>query len=234
MVNRKVGQCIKVLIGCIWGILFLGIALAVVFLDIQLANSPLLLATGLILFVTSPFVYCLFVVLSNENQQEEHRSFGRRVGQSRRQLVTTDEVRQFFADLSPRRFEEEVARILKTQGYSVRLTSSTDDFGADIIAEREGWNYVVEVKRYASGTAIGRPALQKLQGAKQHYRTRGMIFVSLSYFSLKAIDYAKREGIRLIDGDELVRMFITASRTGTEGRDREYSSSAKVWRLDID
>jgi len=122
------------------------------------------------------------------------------------------QVRQFLADLTPAAFEQEVAKILAAYGFVTRLTPHTGDYGADILAQRQGITYVVEVKQYASGTLVGRPELQKLQGARLYYRADAMIFVTFGHFSHQAHQYAKRESIRLIDGDELVQMFIDAQK----------------------
>ncbi len=114
--------------------------------------------------------------------------------------------RQFLTSLSPHRFEEAVARILESNGYRVSVTPQSGDLGVDVVAERGGRTFVVQVKQYASGTSIGRPDLQRLQGAMLHLRAHGMIFVTIGHFSAPAVEYAKQNGIRLIDGDELVAM----------------------------
>lgn len=123
----------------------------------------------------------------------------------------TKDVRHNLQDLDPYKFEEAVSLMFKAQGFkNVRTTSGSGDYGADILMEDKRNKYVVEVKKYSRDNLIGRPALQKLQGACEHYRAMGMKFVTLGYFSNEAKNYAKNNNIHLINGDELVSMFNEA------------------------
>jgi len=116
--------------------------------------------------------------------------------------------RNSLQDLSPYEFEDAIAMLFKSQGYrNVKKTPSSRDYGADIIMEDKKTKYVVEVKKYAKNNLVGRPLLQKLQGASDYYRATGMKFVTLGYYSNEAVNYAKKSNIHLIDGDELVSMF---------------------------
>ena len=73
----------------------------------------------------------------------------------------------------------------------------------------------MQCKKYGDETRVGTPELQRLQGAMLDYRADAMIVVTFGYFSKKAIEYARRNGIQLIDGDELVDM---AQALGKEER----------------
>ncbi|MHA2213919.1 MAG: restriction endonuclease [Candidatus Thorarchaeota archaeon] len=114
--------------------------------------------------------------------------------------------RQHLYSLSPREFEAEVTNILRENGYQVQLTEYVSDYGIDAIARKDGNTYVVQIKRFAESNLIGRPDLQKLQGAMLHQRADGMIFITLGYFSKPAQEYGKKQGIMLIDGLYLVEM----------------------------
>ena len=63
----------------------------------------------------------------------------------------------------------------------------------------------VEVKKYNRSNHIQRPLIQKLVGACHPEGARG-IFVTTSSFSKGAIAEAYRSNIRLIDGQEFVRL----------------------------
>jgi restriction system protein len=107
-------------------------------------------------------------------------------------------------------FEELIARIMKKNGYeNIRITPKSRDLGKDIIMDGpSGAIIVVECKHQKF---VGRPVVQKLQGAlsheKQHNPTRsvqGMVVTS-GAFSQEAIEYTQTisEKIRLIDGRAL-------------------------------
>lgn len=162
-------------------------------------NSPVIVIFSTVGIVISLVPAC-YVVSWIHREQKQSRT--KRRAKFRRRLAN----RQALSDLTPREFEQAVARILQLNGYKVQLTPERADYGADIIVQKQGRSYVVEVKQYPRTAKIGRPALQRLQGAMLHYRTHGMIFITLGYFTLQSIEYAKQAGIQLIDGDELMEM----------------------------
>ena len=107
-------------------------------------------------------------------------------------------------------FEELVAKIMKKKGYeNIRVTAKSRDAGKDIIMTgEEGEIILVECKHQKF---VGRPIIQKLQGAMNHEEgqhkdkeVRGMVVTS-GTFSQEAIDYNKEIGqeIELIDGKKL-------------------------------
>lgn len=123
------------------------------------------------------------------------------------------DVKYHLQGLSPYDFEKEVTKLFRALGYKkVTQTSRSKDYGADIIMEDKKGKYVVEVKKYGEKNLVGRPLLQKLQGASDHYRASAMKFVTLGYYSSDAIEYAKQHNIHLINGDELIKMFLRVKR----------------------
>lgn len=106
-------------------------------------------------------------------------------------------------------FEELIAKIMKKKGYeNVKVTPKSRDMGKDIIMKNsKGEVVLVECKHQSF---VGRPIIQKLQGAmnyeeqKSQKEVKGIIVTSGS-FSKEAIDYNKEIGqeIELIDGKEL-------------------------------
>ncbi len=110
-------------------------------------------------------------------------------------------------------FEELIAKIMKKAGYDkIRITPKSRDVGKDIIMEgSEGEIVLVECKHQKF---IGRPVIQRLQGAINHEenqhpdkKVRG-ILVTSGAFSQEAINYNKEIGneIELIDGKELKKL----------------------------
>ena len=107
-------------------------------------------------------------------------------------------------------FEELIAKIMKKKGYgNIRVTQKSRDVGKDIIME--GHNDDIVLVECKHQHFVGRPIIQKLQGAMNHEEMqhpdkeiKGIIVTSGS-FSQEAIDYNKQIGqeIELIDGKKL-------------------------------
>lgn len=70
-------------------------------------------------------------------------------------------------DLSPRKFEELVAKLFQEFGFDVELTKATRDGGKDIVAIKNNstkLKYIIECKRYAPDNAVGIAVVQRLFG----------------------------------------------------------------------
>lgn len=107
-------------------------------------------------------------------------------------------------------FEELVAKIMKKKGYrNISVQQYSGDMGKDIIMEdANGDTIIVECKHQQF---VGRPIIQKLQGAMNHEETqhsnktvKGIIVTSGS-FSQEAVDYNKEinQNVELVDGKKL-------------------------------
>ncbi len=114
---------------------------------------------------------------------------------------------QRLAGLSPREFEEEIARLYEQIGYEVERGPYVSDFGADLLIEKDDDTWVVQVKRWKK--KVGRPTLQRIQGSSVHFGGTPIV-VTTSSFTGPAMDYASLHGIELIDGERLSDMFIEA------------------------
>lgn len=121
--------------------------------------------------------------------------------------------------LSPSDFERLVASVLERIGYeSVHCVGGSGDLAADIICKDEcGRLVAVQCKRYAMGTLVGSPELQKFMGmAFIHHKAKLGVFVATSGFSQPAIELARGHPIVLIDGEGLLRLL-------TREKDNRYS-----------
>jgi restriction system protein len=65
---------------------------------------------------------------------------------------------------------------------------------------------VFEAKRYAEGNVVGRPQVDAFATAARRHRASHSLFVTSSRFSQEAINAARDEGIRLIEGSILVEL----------------------------
>lgn len=106
----------------------------------------------------------------------------------------------------PTDFENYVASLYRSRGYDVRVTPRTNDGGIDILMEKDGVTYSVEVKLYSPDNVVSREQIQKLWAAQLHSNINESIFVTTSRFSSEAIAFAAEHGITLVNGHELERM----------------------------
>ncbi len=121
----------------------------------------------------------------------------------------------YLLSLSPEEFENAVAKLFVSLGYSVKQTPFTGDGGLDAIATKDGTKHLIECKRYAIDNLVGRPELQKFFAAIIQENASGGFFVTTSNFSDKAKkfiqnDHIKQRKIELIDGNKLIEIIQKA------------------------
>jgi HJR/Mrr/RecB family endonuclease len=104
-------------------------------------------------------------------------------------------------EMNPFQFESWVSKLFEKNGYSTRMTSKTGDFGADILASKDGIKYVIEVKHY--NNPVGNSAVQQIIAAKEYYGCDSSIVVTNATFTLAAKKQAKASKVKLIDRKEL-------------------------------
>lgn len=97
-------------------------------------------------------------------------------------------------ELTPRRFEELVAELLKCQGFEPTLTPRTRDGGRDILAARSDrlgtLLYLVECKRYAPENKVGVETVRSIYGVVQSERASKGVIVTTSSFTKQALAFA--------------------------------------------
>jgi HJR/Mrr/RecB family endonuclease len=99
-------------------------------------------------------------------------------------------------------FERYIANLLRMQGCKVRLTEHYD-LGIDIIAEKDGRRWGIQVKRYSG--YVGIEAVRAVVAAlKMYHRDRAMV-VTNSVFSRSAKALAQSNACVLVDRTILVR-----------------------------
>lgn len=106
--------------------------------------------------------------------------------------------------LSPGAFEAEVGRLLKSQGYHLKVCGGAGDKGADLIGTNaRGQRVVVQVKRYAETHAIGSPVIQTLIGTQQIFKAQEAIIATTSHLTKAAAELAESQGVVIYDGARL-------------------------------
>jgi hypothetical protein len=111
-------------------------------------------------------------------------------------------------EMDPLDFERYVGRLFELEGYQVEYTARTGDEGVDLRLRRtgRGWRRrsselaLVQCKRYAPEHSVGSPELQRFSGALRHELAYEGYVVTTSFFTPSAQEWARREGIHLVDG----------------------------------
>jgi len=99
-------------------------------------------------------------------------------------------------------FERYVAKLLKTRDYSrIRLTEYYD-LGVDIIAEKDGIRWGIQVKRYSG--LVKANAIREAVTALRYYECDRAMVISNSTYSHTAMELAWSNDCILIDRNRLV------------------------------
>jgi HJR/Mrr/RecB family endonuclease len=114
------------------------------------------------------------------------------------------------SDLHPNEFEDKVAALFQTQGYKVQQTPYVRDEGKDAILEKDGKKAYLECKRHDPSNPVGRPTLQRLKGAMSADNIEHGVLVTTGTFSEPARVFAQANGIKLCDGEWVLRNFMKA------------------------
>jgi restriction system protein len=109
-------------------------------------------------------------------------------------------------------FEGLVGTLFKAEGYDVKVTQGTQDFGVDVYAEKGNSTIAIQVKQFSEGNRVGREPLQKLASTLAMGSADEVIVVTSSSFAKTAKDYARDFGseMHLIDGSDLIDRLINA------------------------
>ena len=156
--------------------------------------------------------------LSTSDQEQNPEELLANSYQEIRQALATD-LLSILRKLSPDDFEKLVVELLIKMGYggSIRdagkAVGKSGDQGIDgiIKEDRLGLDIIyIQAKRWADNNAVGRPEIQKFVGALAGQGAKKGIFITTSYFTQEALEYAPRNEIKivLIDGEELGQLMI--------------------------
>ncbi|NJP39370.1 restriction endonuclease [Alkalicoccus luteus] len=100
-------------------------------------------------------------------------------------------------------FEHIIAYYFQLTGAKkVEVSPPSNDGGKDVVFYEKKKKYIVECKKYTS-QKIGRPKIQQFHSAIINENAAGGIFITTSYFTLAAIEYAQKHSIEIWDKDVL-------------------------------
>lgn len=106
--------------------------------------------------------------------------------------------------LSGAEFEEYVGSIFKALGFAVEFTPETGDHGIDLILHRGNQRAVVQCKRWEG--SVGEPVVRDFLGSMAAMGVSDGFLITTGEFTAQAIAFAKPNGVKLIELDELLAM----------------------------
>jgi restriction system protein len=117
---------------------------------------------------------------------------------------------QLTLDTTPREFEVFIARELKALGFSAKVTKTSRDRGADVIAQYGGIKVAIECKFYLK--PVPSTAVARVAGARAFYNCDLAAVVTNSSFTAPAWELAKANNVLLLREYELETLLFLAQR----------------------
>lgn len=108
--------------------------------------------------------------------------------------------------MSGHEFEHFLAPVFRSQGYHVEVTCPSGDFGGDLVLKKRKEKSVVQAKRYGEDKKVGVDAINEVVGAAGYYNATKKLVITNRYYTDAAKITAKRNGIILLDRDDLIMM----------------------------
>ena len=143
----------------------------------------------------------------------------------RQQLELTSDLRR----LSAREFEQLVGEIFRLDGWDITETGrhGEADGNVDLVLRKEAERRVVQCKRWTSWD-VGVDEVRKLGGTllREGLAGKDGILITSSGFTPAAVTEAKKLGLQLIDGRELLRRLDEAQ--GSDSLERS-GCSQRAW-----
>lgn len=116
---------------------------------------------------------------------------------------------EHFDLLEGHEFEYYCADLLRKKGFiEVEVTKGSGDYGADILAEKEGVTYAIQCKCYTA--PIGVKAIQEAHAGRDYYDRMVGAVLTNQYFTTPAVEAAKKLKILLWDRGYLESMLEEA------------------------
>lgn len=102
-------------------------------------------------------------------------------------------------------FEYFCAQLLQKRGFTeVEVTKGSGDYGADILAQKDGITYAIQCKCYT--TPVGVKAVQEAYAGRDYYDRMVGAVLTNQYFTTPAVEAAKKLKILLWDRGYLESM----------------------------
>lgn len=103
--------------------------------------------------------------------------------------------------LSGVEFEEFLAGLFRAQGYGAELTSTSGDYGADLILSKDGHRIAVQAKRYVG--SVGVAAVQEALSGQAYYQCDTAWVIATGAFTPNALELAEKSGVKMIGRSDI-------------------------------
>jgi restriction system protein len=127
--------------------------------------------------------------------------------------------------LSGVEFERWIAIIFQQEGFHVKTTPGSSDYGADLILEHGESRIVVQTKRYKS--KVGVDAVQEVVAAMDYYDAEGAIVITNSTVSRQARALASRQRRTVKIWDRSMLLQLLEHRAKNDSAHQKQTSSNK-------
>ena len=112
---------------------------------------------------------------------------------------------EYVDKLNGLEFEQYIQELLSSIGYkNVIKTKSSNDYGIDILAEKEQIKYAIQCKNYNS--PLGNSCVQEAYSGKTYYNCHIAVVITNSTFTKNAKELADKNGVFLWDRNTLKNM----------------------------
>lgn len=115
---------------------------------------------------------------------------------------SADTARQ-LSFMSGTEFEDFVSAFLQHEGYEVRQTGGTGGQGVDMLIRSDNRTIALQLKRYSA--PVGNKAVQEAFSGMFHHGADEAWVITTSSFTPSAKSLARSTGVKLVDGQELIR-----------------------------
>lgn len=129
-------------------------------------------------------------------------------------------------------FEHYVAAVLKHRGYEAMVTPGSGDLGVDIVAQKDGLKYAIQVKRQSN--PVSRKAVSDAVGGLSHYECDFAMVVTNNSFTPGAITLARSNNCQLIHREALadwIRDYQAGSPPTNEIHQAEESQKRILYKV---
>src|SRR5699024_6069224 len=90
---------------------------------------------------------------------------------------------QYIDKMDGLQFEAYLKVLLKKLGYKSKITTSSHDFGADLIMNNNRKKIVIQAKRYGYKNKVSLDAIQQVYTAKTYYNADESVVITNSTFT---------------------------------------------------
>ncbi len=108
--------------------------------------------------------------------------------------------------MSGKEFEKLLLLLFRKTGYRVSLTPDSQDYGADLILDKDGKKTIIQAKRCKN--PIGVKAVQEVASAVKHYKANKAIVITNNRFTENAYNLARSNEVKLWDRKKLIEFML--------------------------